>query len=443
MKQKTKFKQVEIGMIPEDWSIAKFRTILSQNIRHGIYKSKEYFDYQGVRLLKMGDINSNDRISDQNMERVLVSENEIKRFRIYDGNLIFARTSMMTGGLGNCSIVMKHDDPIIFDGNLLCAEIDTKVAKPEFYFYYFKSKRGQNEIAKMTTGTQSRNIPGSKLMEVNIPIVNKLEQNKIASILSCLDFKIKLNRQTNKTLEGIGKAIFKHWFIDFEFPNEEGKPYKSSDGEMIYNEEIMKEIPKGWKIGFLGDGILTKISKPGIARFSDKKIYLDTSSVQNSHIIKTDYKITYDEKPTRANMQPKVSTVWFAKMKESEKILFFDNYSTQRLENFILSTGFAGLDVEDFALYYIWCIISNSKFEKEKDNLCNGTTMQAINNENIMKISVINPEKIILSKFNNLIKSTYQKIYQNDLQSQTLSRIRDSLLPKLMSGKIRVPVEVR
>ncbi len=79
------------------------------------------------------------------------------------------------------------------------------------------------------------------------------EQQTIANILGTLDDKIDLNQQMNNTLEDIGQAIFKRWFVDFEFPNEEGKPYKSSGGEMVYNEESGKEIPKGWKVDRLGN----------------------------------------------------------------------------------------------------------------------------------------------------------------------------------------------
>jgi len=212
---------------------------------------------------------------------------------------------------------------------------------------------------------------------------------------------------------------------------------------MVYNEELGKEIPKGWRVGNLGDNTLTSICKPGIDAFEGEKIYLDTASVQDTNIIDLNNTITFNRRPSRANMQPKINTIWFAKMKDSKKVLFFDDYSTFGLSKFILSTGFAGLHVTDFALYYIWNIIANDDFEREKSNLCTGTTMQAINNKTIRLIKVIVPTKEPLLKFNDMVKEIYKRIYYNFLESQTLLAIRDSLLPKLMSGKIRVPVEVK
>jgi type I restriction enzyme S subunit len=90
------------------------------------------------------------------------------------------------------------------------------------------------------------------LNSIKTPIIEKNEQVEIAKILSDLDSKIELLQKQNKTLEAIGQVLFKHWFVDFKFPNEEGKPYKSSGGEMVFNEELGKEIPKGWAVKPLG-----------------------------------------------------------------------------------------------------------------------------------------------------------------------------------------------
>ncbi|MHB1697450.1 MAG: restriction endonuclease subunit S domain-containing protein [bacterium] len=113
-------------------------------------------------------------------------------------------------------------------------------------------------------------------------------------------------------------------------------------------------------------------------------------------------------------------------------------YSEWELNNLILSTGFAGLEVKGYTIYYLWNFIITDKFELEKDNFCNGTTMEAINNENIRKINILIPVKEILELFSNSIKSIYGKIHLNQISIQTLSTLSDTLLPKLISGKIRI-----
>ncbi len=105
-----------------------------------------------------------------------------------------------------------------------------------------------------------------------MPLPPFAEQQKIASILSALDDKIELNYEMNKTLEEMAEAIFKRWFVDFEFPDENGKPYKSSGGEMVYSEELQKEIPKGWKVGTVAD-LCKRITNGGTPRRMESRFW--------------------------------------------------------------------------------------------------------------------------------------------------------------------------
>ena len=117
----------------------------------------------------------------------------------------------------------------------------------------------------MASGSVFRNLKTDIVRNHKISLPPLKEQQKIAEILSSLDEKIELNIKMNKTLEEIAKTIFKRWFIDFEFPNEEGKPYKSSGGEFINSE--LGEIPKGWRVEKLGNGESTKLLPSGIKKF--------------------------------------------------------------------------------------------------------------------------------------------------------------------------------
>ena len=128
------------------------------------------------------------------------------------------------------------------------------LTRNDFVYYLAISPKIRRIAIQSMTGTSGRQrIQADLLGDVEIGIPSLEEQTSIAKILSDLDSKIELLQKQNKTLEAIGQAIFKHWFVDFEFPNEEGKPYKSSGGEMVFNEELGKEIPKGWVVKELGD----------------------------------------------------------------------------------------------------------------------------------------------------------------------------------------------
>jgi type I restriction enzyme S subunit len=381
----------------------------------------------------MGDVNSSARIGNQNMERVSATHEEIERFGINDGNLIFARTSMMTGGLGNCSIVTKHSNPIIFDGNLLCAEIDIEIADPEFYFYFFKSKAGQYEIATRATGTQSRNIPGSKLMEANIPVLDKQEQNRIASILSRLDSKIELTRRMNETLQGIAKAIFKQWFVDFEFPTEQGKPYKSSGGRMMDSE--LGEIPIEWKIGELGE--IAENPRRGI---SSSEIEHDTPYLGLEHMPRRS--IALSEWGNASDVvsnkfQFRQGEILFGKLRP-----YFHKVGVAPV-NGVCSTDILVLTPKSPEWYgLVLCCVTTNEFVKYTDVTSTGTKMPRTNWESMAHYTIVIPTNNVADAFSEKIAPLIQKIVVNILQTRRLVEIRDSILPKLMSGEIRVPIEV-
>jgi len=431
MKSKQKFKETEIGKTPEEWEIRSVKDI-AEVFLGGTPKTnvKEYWNGK-IKWASARDV------SNCNSRYIYETEKTITEEGIRNSAAkILPKDTVVITSRGTVGKLVLLPESMSF--NQTCYGLKAKEEINPLFLYY-KLKSLVINLKSISYGTVFSTITMRTFDELKIAIPPLTEeQNTIANILSKLDDKIELNQQMNKTLEAIGQAIFKHWFVDFEFPNENDKPYKSSGGEMVYNEDLGEEIPRGWRVGYLGDNILTTISKPGIDKFEGEKIYLDTSSVQNSTIINLDNKITFKQRPSRANMQPRPKTVWFAKMKESKKILFFDDYSKYGLNNFVLSTGFAGLDVKDYALCYVLSFILRDRFEIEKDNLCHGTTMQAINNENIMRIRILIPHKGILEKFDPLVKNIYEKISQYWVQNIILSQIRDSLLPKLMSGKIRV-----
>ncbi|MCC3863997.1 restriction endonuclease subunit S [Terrisporobacter petrolearius] len=294
------------------------------------------------------------------------------------------------------------------------------------------------ELLQSATGSTFPNVSRGMLTDMVIDIPTYDEIAVINNILFNIENKIEVNTKINQRLEDIAQSIFKHWFVDFEFPNEEGKPYKSSGGEMVESELGM--IPKGWEVGNLGKSKITTFVKTGIREFCGEKIYIATADVENTKITNNKTMITYDNRPSRANIQPSEKTIWFAKMKNSRKLIVIDDFSTEIIENYIISTGFTGLNCKCESLYYIWCFVMSDEFDDIKNSLCNGTTMQAINNENINKIKILIPYTKVLKEFNNVSVNIFKKIYKNNLEIEKLESLRNTILPKLISGEIRVPL---
>ena len=335
--------------------------------------------------------------------------------------------------------IFQNDFKCHLWSNVAKVELTKEIFDLEYLYYYLKSPYWQLQLFKSKQWSTQPNITMEAIRSTYVTFFDITYQKKIAHILSTLDKKIELNNKINEELEKMAKTLYDYWFVQFDFPDENWKPYKSSGWKMIYNEKLKREIPEGWEVENLKENSLTDLIKPKINKFDWEKIYLATADVQNNDINFQAEKITFEKRPSRANMQPIENSVWFAKMKDSKKVLYFWEYSKNFLEKFILSTWFAWLKCKkEFYLEYIWWFINNDDFEFIKNRLSNWATQKAINNDTMKEIKLIIPKENILKDFHNRTKNIYKKIYFNKIENQKLEELRDWLLPMLMNGQVEV-----
>jgi len=399
--KETKFKQTEIGKIPEDWKIVKQGDI-AKFINGRAYKYSE-FKKSGTPIVRIQNLTGEGTIVYSDLE--LPEEKYIVK-----GDLIYAWSATFGPHIwdGPKSIYHYHIWKIVCNEKIL-----------DKHFFYYKLKYISDKIRDRGTGSIFTHITKQLMESYEIPVPPLPEQKAIARILSSLDDKIELNHRMNKTLEAITQAIFKHWFVDFEFPNGEGKPYRSSGGEMVYNEELGKEIPKGWKVGELGSII----------------------------------KITSGKRPKQKS--EKEDDVFKFPLVGSSKIMGFVKEPLFREP--VLAIGRVGthgvvqrFDVPTFPsdntlviispfYEYVYQILKRIDYE----SLNVGSTQPLITQTAIKNYRVIIPPEGILMLFEQKVSILFKKIHKNEMESKNLAKIRDTLLPKLMSGEIRVKIEVK
>ena len=301
------------------------------------------------------------------------------------------------------------------------------------FLYY---KLNSISFAPYITGSAQPKLNKENLLNIELYVPSKEYQDKIAKVLTLLDQKIQINNQINQELEAMAKTLYNYWFVQFDFPDQNGKPYKSSGGKMVYNPELKREIPEGWGVESVVDNTLSKVIKPGIDHFT-QKTYLATGDVVNTSI-KDGRLITFENRETRANMQPSVNSVWFAKMKSSNKHLFLSHSMKELIDSTILSTGFMGLQCKEESFEYIASFISDPNFEIFKDTLSHGATQEAVNIDDLRSVPVIIPDDYILREFHRIAKSIFLNLGRNMIEDKTLSSLRDWLLPMLMNGQVKV-----
>lgn len=325
--------------------------------------------------------------------------------------------------------------PMCFPDSIVGFTANKKVSSESFMYYIFEYLKQQ--IQNQASGSIQDNINIEYLTNLNLRVPEKKTQDKIVDTLSILDKKISSNYAIVNKLQLMSLTIYDYWFLQFEFPNEEGKPYKSSGGKMVWNEELQREIPDGWKVNDLSNNTLTKVIKPGIYEFEGTKNYLETADVLGTEFTEGEI-ISYDNRASRANMQPTENSIWFAKMKNSVKHLFLNEEMKPLIGKTILSTGFLGLQCSNESFEYIATYIKSKYFEKTKNQLAHGATQQAINNTDLKGIKIVIPNDSVLNQFHKKTKKIYGLISQKKMENVELSSIKNFLLPLLMNGQVTI-----
>ena len=333
---------------------------------------------------------------------------------------------------GTLSNIMYVNESFWTVDTMYYAVVNDKLADA-FYLYSYLS---QLDLSNLDSGSTLPSMTKSAYESIVVKLPDLNIQKAVANILFNLRKKLEINNQINQELEAMAKTLYDYWFVQFDFPDQNGKPYKSSGGKMVYNQELKREIPEGWGVESLVDNTLSTVIKPGIDEFT-QKTYLATADVVNTSI-KGGRLITYDNRETRANMQPSVNSVWFAKMKSSNKHLFLSHSMKELIDSTILSTGFMGLQCKEESFEYLASFISDPDFEIFKDKLSHGATQQAVNVNDLKSILVTIPDDYTLHEFHKKVKSIFLNIGRNTVEDKYLNSLRDWLLPMLMNGQVKV-----
>lgn len=339
--------------------------------------------------------------------------------------------------IGHCHLI--REKPCFYDigESIFSIRVNRKIVLPDYLCLYLTSNYFVKSASLQTTGSIISEIRISDLMNTKIIVPPIYIQNDIAECLYKIDYKIELNKKINDNLQHQLKLIYDYWFTQFDFPDENGKPYRSSGGAMVWNEQLKREIPVGWSVTSIMDNELFHIVKPGIDNFVGSKTYLATADIVGTNIQKGSV-IDYDTRESRANMQPTIYSVWFAKMKKSIKHLYLESKMKSIIDSHILSTGFCGLQCSQISFEYVASFIEHSNFELIKDTLAHGATQEAVNNDDLCNIFLINPSYTVLQLYHETTKGIYSKISTNICESQKLSALRDWLLPMLMNGQATI-----
>ncbi|MGB9937403.1 MAG: restriction endonuclease subunit S [Methanobacterium sp.] len=412
MSSKSGFKETEIGLIPKDWELVNLNKIC--NIIMGQSPPSKFYNTEKEGLpFFQGRKDFGDKYPTVTMwcsepKRIAEDADVLLSVRAPVGDINMAKERCCIGrGLSSVSMKNKNN---------------------EFLYYLIQYNKTRLKDIFESEGTVFGCITKKGLHDFEVAIPSENEQLKISKILSHLDKKIELNQKMNQTLEKIGQSIFRHWFIDFEFPDAEGKPYKSNGGEMVDSE--LGKIPKGWDIKPL-DKIADFLNGLALQKFPPEgNNYLPVIKIRE---LKQGITDSCDKASTKIDSKYII---------DDGDVLFSWSGS---LEVCIWCHGKGALNQHLFKVtssqwpkwfYYEWVKFHLMEFQriaKEK-----ATTMGHIKRQHLSEALTVIPPKEILEEMSKIMGPLIDKQVNNSIETINLSRIRDSLLPRLMSGKIRV-----
>lgn len=438
-----RFKQTEIGVIPKDWEAKKLIQVAEKDsdIVAGPFgsnlKVEDYRD-EGFPIIRLQNIERYNFIDNDIKFTTREKYEELKYHSFNAGDIVLAKLGIP---IGKTCIVPDEMSEGIVVADVVRFGISNKRINKYFLMYVLNSNNIKNQLYSRQLGTTRPRVNLSDVRDLLIPFPPIEEQNAIAKILADLDFKIKLCQRMNKTLEGIGQAVFKRWFVDFEFPNHEGKPYKSSGGEMVHNSALEKEIPAKWAVKEIGE--LAKINELSIkGDFKYSKIeYVDIDSV-NQGVIRNPQVLQLVDAPSRAKRIVRNKDIIISTVRPNLKHFAFIQKAKP---NTIVSTGFAVISPNKGNSKFLYYHLTSDKYTNYLSAIADShtSTYPSFNPDIIQKSVVAYPsgnEQVLTSRFDLILEALFCKIENNSKQISALSQLRDMLLPKLMSGKIRVPL---
>ena len=436
------FKDTEIGRIPFEWDVRMIQDV-AEVVSGATPKTKvaEYWD-GNIAWITPKDLSNHTERYIYRGDRMITDEglkNSSAKL-LPKGSVLFSSRAP----IGYTAIAAQELCTNQGFKSMICNQ---QILDNNFMFYMMNYKK--NEIENIAGGSTFKEVSGKTVKEFKIPIPPLDEQKAIAKVLSDLDEKIEINNKINKKLEEMAQAIFKQWFVDFEFPNEDGKPYKSSGGEMVESELGM--IPKGWEVILLDEIVDTfngySYKGKELSESEDAMITIKNFDRNGGYKMDGLKEIVISDK-VKPHHFVEVNDIIVAHTDLTQGAEIIGNpimiFSKGSYEKLIMSMDTVKVKskIKEMNNELLYFILKDYRFKQYALGYVNGTTVLHLSKSTIPQYKIALPyDKSIMNQLGDNLSPIMSKIANNFKENEKLIMLRDALLPKLMSGEIRVPMD--
>lgn len=406
-----------------DWCDVAFRDLLSEPLRNGVYKAKQ-FHGRGVKVVNMKELFAHDRISSQPDSRVELTSGELSKFILRDGDLLFARRSFVLEGSGKCSLVVSPPEETTFESSMIRARVDSATSDPVWLYYFFRSPQGRALMASIATRTAVSGITGTNLAALRIQVPDLAVQHRIAGILGTLDEFIKNNQRRVEVLEEMARAIYREWFDRFRFPGHENV-------ELVDSEH--GPIPDGWSRTALQR--IAWVNATNRTPGAEEVIrYLDISALGERDILAL-ASIPGAEAPGRARRVIRPGDIVWSMVRPSRRA---HALLVSPGDDWIASTGLAVLTPSGVPSSYLFEAVSAAEFSDYLVSRESGAAYPAVKPKDFEGAAILLPDPPTLGEFDAAVGPMHRMAWVLREESASLASLRDRLLPKLVTGQIDV-----
>ena len=378
------------------WEMVPFESVYSEPSRNGIYKPAEHHG-SGAKIVNMGELFAHEFIGAQEMSRLRMSDAELEKAGLIEGDLLFGRRSLVESGAGKCSVVEGVTEPLTFESSIIRVRTDMALVVPRFLYYWFKSRLGRGSIRAIVSGTNVKGIRGSDLKKVLVPLPKKQVQEAIACELSAYDDLIENNRRRIALLQQSARLLYREWFVHLRFPGHE-------------HVKVVNGVPEGWERKPLGDVLTLQrgFDLPTGARVEGEIPIYAATGVHGRHnkpMVNGPGVITGRSGSlgtvaySPGDFWPLNTTLW---VKEFKRV------------------------APEFA-YFLLSILGLEQYN-------GGVAVPTLNRNDVHRIQINLPSQTLMDEFNEFALLHFKQFATLTQQNKKLCQARDLLLPRLMSG---------
>lgn len=397
-----------------------------------------------VRLCNFVDVYYNWAITKEMTSKFMAAsanDKEIESFTLHRGQVAITKDSETRDDIGIAAYIADDfEETVLLGYHTALITPNEEVVNGKFLNALLHSKYFHDYWFNNATGSGMRyTLSEQCIRNASVYLPSLDEQKKIGNVLSSLDRKIALNRKANELLESMAKQLYDYWFVQFDFPNAEGKPYKSSGGKMVYNETLKRDIPEGWEVKTINE-----ISKSVRGVTYDRTDLLDDgilvlrgNNIQDNHLVYDGNTAYIPEHLVNENQTIKkgdiIMTMSSGSKEHIGKCMMF-NYNSNHTFGAFLNCFRPEKELQ----YYFFLFLISSQYKAIIKSKCSGTGINNLTNQSFDDIYLPIPHSSILASFESKMGNIYEMYGKNEQENLKLESLRDYLLPLLMNGQVKV-----